>query len=52
MRTYIYYKYYSVSGLKQASRLMERQRQKVDINNAPLVDVTLVMAMPSDDTTT
>ena len=31
---------------------MERQRRKVDINNAPLVDVTLVMAMPSDDTTT
>ena len=47
-----FYKYYSVSGLKQASRLIERQRRKVDINNAPLVDVTLVMAMPSDDTTT
>ena len=28
---------------------MGRQRQKVDINNAPLVDVTLVMRMPSDD---
>jgi hypothetical protein len=34
----------------QASEpVMGRQRQKVDINNAPLVDVTLVMRMPSDD---
>ena len=28
---------------------MGRHRQKVDINNAPLVDVTLEMRMPSDD---
>ena len=28
---------------------MGRQRRKVDINNAPLVDVTLVMRMPSED---
>ena len=48
--TCIYYNYYAVAV--DSSRLAgygETAARKVDINNAPLVDVTLVMLMPSED---
>ena len=47
--TCIYYKYYAVAVDSSKRTGMGRLRQKVDINNAPLVDVTLEMRMPSDD---